>query len=206
VERLHPLGVGDQVVAVAPVVAHGRPVLDLDDPRARDLEEVAIVRDEHERARERAEPSLEPLDRVRVEVIRRLVEEQEIRAAEECERERHPTPLPTRELCDDAVARHRADAGEDLVDLVVETPPHEVEPIVERGGQTLIVRDHRGLVRPNEIRCAKRAPGARTHRPCRPAVVVPGATRRCGLVRGPGHASEEAPARGPEAASTSRSR
>ena len=52
--------------------------LDAGDVRHATIEKVAIVRDDQQRAAEAAEPALEPDDRVEVEVVGRLVEQQQV--------------------------------------------------------------------------------------------------------------------------------
>ena len=61
------------------------------------VEQRAVVRDEQHRARERLERRLERLAALDVEVVRRLVEDEEVRAARDDEREREPAPLAARE-------------------------------------------------------------------------------------------------------------
>ena len=53
--------------------------------------------DEQHRPRERLERGLERLAALEVEVVRRLVEHEEVRAARDDEREREPPPLAARE-------------------------------------------------------------------------------------------------------------
>ena len=55
------------------------------------------MRDEDERAVERAQRALELLDRGQVEVVRRLVEHETARSARRLERELGPRPLTRRE-------------------------------------------------------------------------------------------------------------
>ena len=60
------------------------------------------MRDEQHRAGERLERGLERLPRLDVEVVRRLVEHEEVRAGGDEQREREPPPLPSRERRDGA--------------------------------------------------------------------------------------------------------
>jgi len=62
-------------------------VAHLDDPVGDAVEEVAVVRDEDDRADEALERRLERLDRVDVEVVRRLVEDEQVRTAHHQEQE-----------------------------------------------------------------------------------------------------------------------
>src|SRR3954451_25233720 len=68
-------------------------VLDRDRARADRVEQRAVVRDEQQRALERAQRILERLARLEVEVVRRLVEDEHVRARGDEDRERHPPPL-----------------------------------------------------------------------------------------------------------------
>ena len=60
-----------------------RPGVDLDDPPDRPVEEGAIVRDDGQPAVEAGQEALEPLQTVEVEVVRRLVEQEQVEAREE---------------------------------------------------------------------------------------------------------------------------
>ena len=74
-----------------------RPATQLERRGRRRLEEPAVVRDEDHRGVERGEPRLEPLDRRDVEVVRRLVEQQQVGVAAERARERGARQLAARE-------------------------------------------------------------------------------------------------------------
>jgi hypothetical protein len=87
--------VGDQVAAV-----------DLDDLADHAVQELAVVRGHHERALERAQPLLEPQDRLEIEVVGRLVEQQRVGLHDQDPREAH-AHLPA--------ARERADVAVDLL-------------------------------------------------------------------------------------------
>jgi len=66
--------------------------------RAREvLEEAAVVADEHERAARACERGFEPLDRRQVEVVRRLIQQQDIGRRRQHVRERSAAQLPARE-------------------------------------------------------------------------------------------------------------
>ena len=62
----------------------------MDDPARDVVEELPVVGDEDHRAGECAQPVLEPHHRVEVEMVRGLVEEQEVRAAHQRAREVEP--------------------------------------------------------------------------------------------------------------------
>ena len=86
------------VVGPAAVVGAQAAVLDRDDPLGDGIEHCAVVRDEQDRAGKRLERRLERLAAFEVEVVRRLVEDEEVRAGGDDEREREPPALAAREL------------------------------------------------------------------------------------------------------------
>ena len=69
------------------------------------VEELAIVRDEEDRAREGLEPVLEPEHGVEVEVVRGLVEEEKVRSRHERAREVEAHTPAAGELRDGPVLR-----------------------------------------------------------------------------------------------------
>ena len=85
------------VLGPAADVGVQRPVLDRDRPRADGVEQRAVVRDQQQRARERLQRRLERLAALEVEVVRRLVEDQHVRARLDEHREREPPALAARE-------------------------------------------------------------------------------------------------------------
>ena len=88
-------------VVVAAGIRDDRLVVDVGDVRADVVQEVAVVRDDDQRAVVAVEEVLQPVDRVQVEVVRRLVEQQRRRVAEERLRQQHPHLLSALQL------RHR---------------------------------------------------------------------------------------------------
>ena len=72
-------------------------VLDREPPPGDGVDQRPVVRDQQKGAGERLERSLERLAALDVEVVRRLVEHEEVRAARDDERERQPAPLAARE-------------------------------------------------------------------------------------------------------------
>ena len=71
--------------------------VELEHRRRHRLEEPAVVRDEDHRGVDRREQPLEPLDRLDVEVVRRLVEQQQVGLGGERARQRGPRQLAARE-------------------------------------------------------------------------------------------------------------
>ena len=76
--------------------------IDLDDARRQPLQECPIVGHEHDRAGVLREKFLEPVDGVEVEMVGRLVEQQQIRLRDQRARQQHAAP---------PAARQRVDAG-----------------------------------------------------------------------------------------------
>jgi hypothetical protein len=71
--------------------------LDLDDALHRPVEERAVVRDEHDAGGQPAEEPLEPLEAGEVEVVRRLVQQDDVEAREQDRRERGAGSFAARE-------------------------------------------------------------------------------------------------------------
>ena len=97
-EALAPVGL---VVAEVPLPPpHLRVALEGEDVRRDAIEEPAVVADHHRATREREQRVLERPQRVDVEVVRRLVEEQDVAPAAQHPGQQHPVALPARELAD----------------------------------------------------------------------------------------------------------
>jgi hypothetical protein len=76
---------------------------ELEDRGRHGFEEPAVVRDEDDGRVDRLELSLEPLEILDVEVVRRLVEEEQVRAPGEGSRERSAGQLAARERAERSV-------------------------------------------------------------------------------------------------------
>ena len=74
--------------------------VEFEDPLGRVVEEVAVVGHGDDRAGEAVEELLQPLDRFRVEVVRRFVEQEHVRAREEQTAERDAAFFAAREVTD----------------------------------------------------------------------------------------------------------
>ncbi len=97
-DRRPNLRLGDDHVVVAAGVGDDRLVVDVGDVRADVVQEMPIVRDDDQRAVVAAEELLEPVDRVEVEVVGRLVEQQRLGMAEERLRQQHAHLLSALQL------------------------------------------------------------------------------------------------------------
>ena len=100
---LQRLGALAAVGAVLHVVELAAAALELEHARRDALEEPAIVRDEQHGAVEAVELVLEPLERAQVEVVRRLVEQQQVGVRRERARERGARQLAARERLERAL-------------------------------------------------------------------------------------------------------
>jgi hypothetical protein len=96
--------------------------VELEDPACDVVEEVAVVGDRHDGALVALEMTLEPSDRLGVEVVRRLVEKQEVGRREQEPTERHAPPLAAGERRDVAVAVGQAERVHRAVEVLVEAP------------------------------------------------------------------------------------
>ena len=85
----------DQVVRIIAVIVGERAQREIRDARDDRVEEVAVVRDEDDRVRIGGEIGLEPVARIEIEMVGRLVEEQQIGLPEQQLGEREPhLPAP----------------------------------------------------------------------------------------------------------------
>ena len=102
VRALEPRVALDDVLVVAERVADELAVLELDDLAADRADEGAIVRHQHERARVLGEVALQPLDGGQIEVVGRLVEQQQVRLAHQHLGQLEPAALAARQRVDRA--------------------------------------------------------------------------------------------------------
>ena len=98
------------------------PAVELEDPAGGVVEEIAVVGDRDHGPVVLGEEALEPGDRLRVEMVGRLVEEEQIGVPEEEPAERHPAALPAREGRDPHLARRAAQRVHRDLDLALELP------------------------------------------------------------------------------------
>ena len=75
-----------------------RPSIELEHTGGDPIEHVAIMGDDHEPAREVLEFVLQPLDRIDVEMVGRLVEHEQVGIGDQRPGQRDPLLLPAREL------------------------------------------------------------------------------------------------------------
>src|SRR6185437_14913943 len=98
--ELQPLLLLLQPRGVVAVPGDAVTAIELEDPFRHVVEEVAVVRHRHHGARILLEIALEPRDRLRIEMVRRLIEQQHIGGGEQQPAERHPALLAARQSAD----------------------------------------------------------------------------------------------------------
>ena len=108
--------------------------VELEDPLGDVVEEVAVVGDRDDRARVLLQEALQPVDRLGVEVVGRLVEQQQVGVAEEQAGERHAALLAAGERGDVGVVGRAAQGVHRDVDVALEVPGvGGGDPVLERG-------------------------------------------------------------------------
>ena len=143
-----------EVVAVVAGVVGQLPEVHLGDPRDDRVEEVAVVRDEDDGVRVVVEVLLEPVARLEVEVVGRLVEQQQVGAREQQLGERDAHLPAARERLGRAVevVRREAEAVEDRRQLQVDAVA-VVEP--EAILQVAVAGEHRLVLGVGDVRVAE---------------------------------------------------
>ena len=124
---LHTLGIQPllpllQVIAVVSFITVYALVVNLQDFRAGTVEEIAVVRHHQQRYRGAAQIVLQPLHHVQVQVIGRLVQDQQLRLGDERIGKSHPLQLASGQLAHRLVEIPDMQAGEDLLHLVLIIP------------------------------------------------------------------------------------
>ena len=119
---LEPLALLLEPRRVVPLPGDAGAAVELEDPAGDVVEEVAIVRDGHDRPRELVQVVLEPGDALGVEMVGRLVEQQHVRALEQHAAERHAAPLAAGELVDVRVGRRQPERVHGDLQRAVEVP------------------------------------------------------------------------------------
>ena len=99
-----------------------RATIELEDPAGDVVEEVAVVGHRHDRAGVHLQRPLQPGHRLGVEMVGRLVQEQQVGLGQEQPAQRHPPSLATRERPDVGVARREAERVHGDLEGAVELP------------------------------------------------------------------------------------
>ena len=119
---LEALGLLLQPARVVALVGHALPAIELQRPLGDVVEEVAVVGHQHDAAGVVLEIALEPGDRLRVEMVGRLVEQQDVGLGEQQLGQGDAPLLAARELRHFRVARRTAQRVQRLLHLGVEVP------------------------------------------------------------------------------------
>ena len=119
---LQALLLGLEVRRVVALVGVGLAPVQLEDPLRHVVEEVPVVGDRQHAAGVGGEMALQPLHGLRVEVVGRLVEQQQVGLLEQQLAQRHPATLATGQGVDDRVGRRAAQGVHRLVEPAVEVP------------------------------------------------------------------------------------
>ncbi len=133
------LGLGEQEIAVVALVREEAAARELDDARGDAIEEIAVVRDEEAGAGIARKEVLQPLDRFGVEVVGRLVEDEEIGPGEQRAAERDAALFAAAERADQAIARGRMEIRGERFHALIEHPAIEMLDVIEqlRGARAL---------------------------------------------------------------------
>ncbi len=127
------LGAREHVRGVAALVAVHAPVGHLPGRGAHGVQEPAVVGHHHQRAAALRQVAREPVDPLHVEVVGRLVQQQQLGRVQQQARQRDPAPLAARQRADGRVEAGREPAQ-------VHAPQEAVEDGAERGvGRPLVI-------------------------------------------------------------------
>ncbi len=148
-----------QPARVVALVGHALAAIELQRPLRDVVEEVAVVGDQHDAAGVVLEIALEPGHRLRVQMVGRLVQQQDVGLGQQQLGQRHAPLLAARELLDTRLARGAAQRVQRLLHLRVEVPQalrldlvlqlgHLLGGLVGVvGGQLVVAVDQRLLLR-----------------------------------------------------------
>ncbi len=151
----HPLGLLVEPAGVVALERVAAATVELEDPARDVVQEVAIVGDRDDRALVGLQVALQPGDRLGVEVVGRLVEQQQVGGREQQAGERDAALLAAGEVGDGPVAGRAAQRVHRVLDLGVEVPGvGGVDLGLQAGelGGGLVAVVHRQLVEPVDER------------------------------------------------------
>ena len=119
-------------MAVVRLVVVQAPELDLQRAIRRSVDEGAVVRDQHQSRRSRSNEALQPTNRLDIQMVRRLVEEQDVRTLQEDLRQLDTHSPAAREFCRGAIEVRalKAQAKERLLDISLDAPRAMHEELV----------------------------------------------------------------------------
>ena len=151
-----------QPARVVALVGHALAAIELQRPLRDVVEEVAVVRHQHDAAGIVLEVALQPGHRLRVQMVGRLVQQQDVGLGQQQLGQRHAPLLAAGELLDLGVARRAAQRIQRLLHLRVEVPqPLRLDLVLQLGH--LARRSRRSSWRP--ARCSGRPAPSSPPRP-----------------------------------------
>ena len=123
-----------QPAGVVALVRNAAPGVELQDPLRHVVQEVAVMRDDDHRAGILLELLLEPVHRLGIEVVGRLVEQEQVGLFEDRLAERHAALLAAAERADDALVVGQEQRVGGLLELAVQAPSvHRVNLVLQLG-------------------------------------------------------------------------
>ena len=131
----HALGLGLEIGGVVALVGDAAAAIELEDPAGDVVEEVAVVGDDHHGAGILAQVLFQPRRRLGVEMVGRLVEQQQVGLAQQQLAERHAAALAARQLGHLGVLRRAAQRLHRHLDLLFEVPQVEAIHVVLQLGR-----------------------------------------------------------------------
>ena len=125
---------------VVALVGEERAVSQFHDAGGYAVEEVAVVRDEQASARIRLEELFQPFDGLHVEMVGRLVEDEQVGLGQQRAAERDASFFPARETAREPVGGGGAQVVDERADTVFDLPAVEVVDVVEQFAGAVGVR------------------------------------------------------------------
>jgi hypothetical protein len=107
---------------IVALIGDAAATIEFENPPRDIVEEIAVVGDDEDGAGILPQMALEPVDRLGVEMVGRLVEEQQLRLLKQELAERDAAPLAARQFADIGIIRRTAERIHRLVDLRIEIP------------------------------------------------------------------------------------
>ena len=153
---LPPEGLGFEKRGVISRMRKRAAIRDFDDPRGDRLQKIPVVCDENQRAGKFAQEVFEPADRLGVEVVRRLVEEEKIRLRGQCPAECDAALFSARERPDQSIERRGGQRARFRFDSRLQVPAVGMLDEFEQVGEFVVVPVP-GLVSPDRFNEVRRA-------------------------------------------------
>ncbi len=129
---LLPDGFGLQVGGVIARMRKAPAIGQLNDPRGDHIEEVAVVRDEDDGARKLVQKLLQPQNRLGIQVVGRLVQQQQIRLRRQGAAKSHAPLFAAGERPDQGVQRRRSQRGGGRLDAGLQLPAVRAIDLVQQ--------------------------------------------------------------------------